>query len=105
MAAFSNERASGELAARAALDGNWTKAMQLNTELVERTMGYVYRDLRDHLRGHGAIASGVSGLGPTLAAIAPVARLADLVRELPADQARKLVVPFTRPSLAGGDRS
>ncbi|MGA7476734.1 MAG: shikimate kinase [Thermoplasmata archaeon] len=103
--AFSNERASGEPAARAAMDGDWTKAMRLNTELVERTMGYSYREIRDHLRQHGAIVSGVSGLGPTLATIAPLARLADLVQELPSDTAQKLVVPFTRTSMSGGDRA
>ncbi|HEY1197980.1 MAG TPA: shikimate kinase [Thermoplasmata archaeon] len=102
VSAFSCERASGDLAARAAMDGDWTKAMRLNTELVERTMGYSYREVREHLRGHGAIASGVSGLGPTLATIAPLGRLRDLVRELPSDKAQKLVVPFTRTSLAGG---
>jgi shikimate kinase len=103
--AFSATRASGEVVARAAMDGDWTKAMRLNTELVERIMGYAYREIRDHLREHGAIVSGVSGLGPTLAAIAPVARLRDLVRELPSDTAQKLIVAFTRGSSADGDRS
>jgi shikimate kinase len=103
--AFAGERAPGELAARAAMDGDWTKAMRLNTEIVERTMGYSYRNLRDHLREHGAIESGVSGLGPTLATIAPIARLNDLVRDLPSDKAQKLVVPFIRTSSAGGDPS
>lgn len=100
---FSQERASGELAARAALDGDWTKAMRINTELVERAMGYSYRELRDHLRERGAIASGVSGFGPTLATIAPTARLADLVHELPKDNAEKRVVPFvgTAPRAGG----
>jgi len=103
--AFFAARASGEVAARAAMDGDWTKAMRLNTELVERTMGYAYREIRDHLEEHGAIVSGVSGLGPTLATIAPTARLPDLIRELPSDSAQKLIVAFTRGSSANGGRS
>ena len=103
--AFSASRPSGEVAARAALDGDWTKAMRLNTEIVERTMGYAYREIRDRLGAHGAIASGVSGLGPTLATIAPTARLPDLLRELPSDGAQKLIVGFTRGSLSNGGRS
>ena len=87
------------------MDGDWTKAMRLNTELVERTMGYAYREIRDHLEEHGAIVSGVSGLGPTLATIAPTARLPDLIRELPSDSAQKLIVAFTRGSSANGGRS
>lgn len=103
--AFSKERASGELAARAAMDGDWVKAMRINTELVERTMGYSYRELREHLRSRGAIASGVSGLGPTLATIAPIDRIPDLVREFPPDRAEKRPVPFVRVPLIGGDPS
>jgi len=101
--AFSNERSAGELAVRAAKAGDWTTAMRINTELVERTMGYAYEDIREQLQSHGAVASGVSGLGPTLAAIAPADRLPDLVRALPSDRASKLVVPFTRKPAIGGE--
>jgi len=101
-AAFAKERASGELAARAALDGDWPRAMQVNTELVERVMGYSYQGLRDRLRKSGAIASGVSGLGPTLAAIAPLTRLPGLLREIPADGAQTMWVPFVRLAREGG---
>ena len=101
IAAFSADRPAGERAARAARTGDWATAMRLNTELVERTMGYSYGAIRDRLRMHGAITSGVSGLGPTLAAIAPTERLADLVRAFPSDAAQKITVPFTRSSAMG----
>lgn len=92
--AFAKERAFGERAARAAMDGDWVNAMRINTELVERAMGYSYRSLRDHLRDHGAIASGVSGFGPALAVIAPSDQLENLARELPKDDAEKRLVRF-----------
>ena len=101
-ASFAKERAAGELAARAAMDGDWPRAMRLNTELVERVMGYSYVGLRDRLRERGAIASGVSGLGPTLAVIAPRGRLPDIVREFPSDSAARRWVPFARSLLEGG---
>jgi len=104
ISAFSADRAAGERAANAARTGDWATAMRLNTELVERTMGYSYGGVRDRLRMHGAIASGVSGLGPTLAAIAPTERLPELVRVFPSDPAQKIALPFTRSSAMGDDR-
>jgi shikimate kinase len=100
---FSQERAAGELAARAAMDGDWVKAMRLNTELVERAMGYSYRDLRDRLKDRGAIASGVSGVGPTLAAIAPTARLPVLIEALPEDNAERRSVAFSHARATLGE--
>lgn len=103
--AFAAERAAGETSALAATHGDWSTAMRLNTQLVERTMGYSYGELRDRLRSRGAIASGVSGLGPALAAIAPTERLDALVQEMPTGGARTLVVPFSHESaLEGGAR-
>jgi shikimate kinase len=99
--AFARERSSGERAARAALDGDWVNAMRVNTELVERAMGYSYRSLRERLRDHGAIASGVSGFGPTLAVIAPSGRLEVLARELPTGDAETRIVQFARASATG----
>ena len=94
--AFSKEHRAGELSVRAALEGDWARAMELNSELVERTMGYSYRDIRHRLLSHGALASGVSGLGPTLATIAPRAQLDELASLLPSDRAEKRLVPFVR---------
>jgi shikimate kinase len=103
LSAFSSERASGERAVRAARAGEWATAMRLNTELVERTMGYSYGEVRDRLFAQGAIAAGVSGLGPTLAAIASTDRLPGLIRVLPSGGAEKRIVPFTRRSAMRGE--
>ncbi|HXY12277.1 MAG TPA: shikimate kinase [Thermoplasmata archaeon] len=100
--AFARERRLGEQVARAAMDGDWARAMQLNTELVERTMGYSYENLRHRLRDHGAIASGVSGLGPTLATIAPGGSVSELLAELPSDPAQTRVVSFLQPGSETG---
>jgi shikimate kinase len=100
---FSRERAAGEQAAHAVLEGDWPRAMRLNTELVERTMGYSYRALRTKLEERGAIASGVSGLGPTLAAIAPTSRLGELVDQLPDDGAERRLVSFIAVPACGGE--
>lgn len=102
VSAFSSERDAGQRSARAALDGDWALAMRINTELVERTMHYGYRALRERLEQRGAIASGVSGLGPTLAVIAPTARLPELAELLPRDRAERRLVPFSRNSSNGG---
>lgn len=104
-AAFASERSEGELAARAATSGEWATAMRLNTQLVERTMGYAYGELRDRLRSEGAIASGVCGLGPALAVIAPRARLNELLGVLPSGSGQKFAVGFTRTSVIGGPES
>jgi shikimate kinase len=101
--AFSREIEAGELAARAAVAGDWARAMALNSEVVERAMGYDYGRLRQRLIEKGAFASGVSGLGPALGTIAPLGRLADLRSELPEDDADRFEVSFLRGDPMGGD--
>jgi len=105
MPLFSKERRFGERSARAAMDGDWARAMEINTALVERAMGYSYQDLRDRLRSLGAIASGVCGLGPALAAIGPTERLPTLLDALPADGSQRLLTRFSRPDSSGGRAS
>ena len=100
---FAVHRKQGELSARAAMDGDWVRAMRLNTELVERAMGYSYEKVRDRLASRGAIASGVCGLGPALAAIGPTERLSDLVAEFPPDDSERRIVAFSRPDPSGGE--
>lgn len=82
-ARFRRERTLARRAVDAALAGEWERAMQANTALVERAMGYRYAPLHAAVRNAGAIASGVSGLGPTFAAVAPERRLTTIVRALP----------------------
>ena len=102
VSAFAREREAGERSGRAALDGDWASAMRINTELVERIMRYPYRALRERFEELGAIASGVSGLGPTLAVIAAATRLPELGELLPRDRAERRVLPFCRTFSNGG---
>ncbi|HTS32343.1 MAG TPA: shikimate kinase [Thermoplasmata archaeon] len=76
----------GSAAAEAALRGEWADAMHRNTSLVERVMGYKYAGLRHLLAGAGAVASGVSGMGPALVALAPRHRAAGVLAAMPPER-------------------
>lgn len=95
---FRQDHALAQRAVDLALDRDWARAMTANSQLVERAMGYRYERLRATLTGAGAVAAGVSGLGPTLAAVAPVGRLPHLLRALPRPGRRRVVrfLPATR---------
>ncbi len=64
----SPEAKAAEAEARA---GRYFEAMELNTLLVERVLGYPWGELRRRLKAAGALASGVSGNGPALAVVIP----------------------------------
>ncbi len=91
----------------AARSRRFAEAIERNGELVESVLGYSYGPLRSQLRKRGAIASGVSGLGPALAV---VARSEDRARIRPAlpRSGRVLDVEFVRrapePSTSRGPR-
>ena len=91
---FAARSAEGRAPADAALAGDFLNAMTRNTELVEKIMGYSYRGLREELRRRGALASGVAGLGPTLAAIVPKERSTEVLHALPAGRGDRLTVSF-----------
>lgn len=62
--------------------GHYAEAMRQNGRLVEPTLELDYAELRERLSQHGALAASVSGLGPTLAVVAPwelLPRLRELV--------------------------
>ncbi|MFZ0829601.1 MAG: shikimate kinase [Thermoplasmata archaeon] len=80
---FRAEAEAGRTAADAARAGRWVEAMTLNTELVERVMGYDYGALRSNLMGHGATMCGVSGMGPALAVLVPRPKIDAVVAFLP----------------------
>ena len=91
---FRSRADEGQGAVDAILSGDPFEAMRRNTELVERAMGYRYRELRERLDAAGAIASGVSGLGPTLAIVAPI-DVAERVQDaLPPTHAFRRTVSF-----------
>ncbi len=98
---FRAEAARSHLAVEAVLRDDWPVAMELNSELVERVMGYAYGPLRDEARRHGAVATGTSGLGPALAVVASRDRLSAALEHLPRDRAVVTTVGLShRPPLA-----
>ncbi len=58
-------------AAAEARAGRYLGAMELNSEVVERALGYPWGELRRRLKEEGAVAAGVSGNGPALAVLVP----------------------------------
>ncbi|MFY9717486.1 MAG: shikimate kinase [Thermoplasmata archaeon] len=84
---------------RAARAGRLWEAMELNSGLVEEAMEYSYRDLRRTMQEAGAVASGVSGLGPVFAAVAPRDRVPGLLVRLRGRAGLVRSVDFS-PSLA-----
>lgn len=90
-------------AADAALDGDWAAAMAANSIVVERAMGYRYEPLREAVLRQGAIASGVSGLGPAFAAVAPAARATRVLRALPAGRGVRRSVRLYRGRQGRGE--
>jgi shikimate kinase len=88
---FQRHAGEGSVAADAALRGDWAEAMRQNSTLVERVMGYDYASLRQQLAAAGAISAGVSGMGPSLVALAPKSRAPEVLAVMPAD---RFVVPL-----------
>jgi shikimate kinase len=94
---FPGESTRTRAPADAARAGRLWEAMELNSDLVETAMGYSYGDVRRRLRGRGALASGTSGLGPALAAVAPRPVLPALLEELSGRPGTCRSVEFARP--------
>ena len=95
--AFRAKAGAARAATEAAQSGRYLVAMDRNTELVEQVMGYSYRPLRHELRRQGALASGVSGMGPTLAAVAPRGNRSKVSRAMPVGLGDILSVEFVPP--------
>jgi shikimate kinase len=99
---FRLEAEAGRRAVDAARAGHWVEAMTLNTELVERVMGYDYQSLRSELLGHGATMCGVTGMGPTLAVLVPPANLDDVASRLPSNRGEIREVALRREDESAG---
>ncbi len=97
---FRRQSGLARTAVDAALAGDWRRAMDVNSALVERAMGYRYERLRASVAAAGALASGVSGLGPTLAAVVPAERLPAVLRALPARTGRRRGLALAAGNLA-----
>ncbi|MFZ1023133.1 MAG: shikimate kinase [Thermoplasmata archaeon] len=94
---FRRQAGAAGAAVENATSGRFAEAMAENTALVEQILGYEYRALRAALLAGGAIACGVSGMGPSLAAIASRATALDLARQLPATGGEHRIVAFVQP--------
>jgi shikimate kinase len=93
---FQRDPVGARRAVDAALDGDWAAAMEANSRLVEQAMGYRYDHLHAAVKEAGATASGVSGLGPTFAAVAPTARIPRVLRALPGSRGTRRSVRLYR---------
>jgi shikimate kinase len=97
--AFERRAAESRAALEHAVGGRWGLACEANSALVEEVMGYDYRALRARLLERGAIACGVSGLGPTLAALVDRQYADEVFAELPPDLGERRLV-----AVAAGER-
>ncbi|MEM0129573.1 MAG: shikimate kinase [Thermoplasmata archaeon] len=79
---FDGGSAPARAAVEAARVGDWAQAIRHNTAAVEEAMGYAYARLHREAAELGAVASGVSGVGPTVAIVAPRERLAPIADRL-----------------------
>ena len=100
---FQKEVETGRAAAEAARGGHWVEAMTLNTELVERVMGYDYRELRSALLRQGATMCGVSGMGPALAAFVPIEKIEAVMSSFPESRGeiRRVKIRPSEPATPG----
>jgi shikimate kinase len=79
--------------------------MRANTELVEAVIGYDYSALRRELARRGAVSSGVSGMGPSIAAIGPTSTLRELVDAMPESPGVRRSVSFSKATPVAGGRA
>lgn len=89
---FARQAAAAAEAESLARRGHYAEAMRHNGRLVEPLLELDYRELRERLGQHGAVSCSVSGLGPSLAVVAPVERLARLRELVPAGLGDRRIV-------------
>lgn len=96
--AFSGRTVEAQAVVDLALSGAWPEAMERNSALVEQVLGYPYAGLRSACRQAGALAAGVSGLGPAFAVLTAPAAAPAIVDRLGGRDGRILQVPVGRPT-------
>jgi shikimate kinase len=94
---FAGGKRAGLEAARLAEAGEYRAAMTVNTRAVEAALGLDYSLLRRRIISRGAEAVGVSGMGPTLAAVVPSARAQEVEAEFPQHRGWTRIVEFRPP--------
>ena len=98
---FRSQRDLAADAEAAARRGDFLAAMRENTQLVERIVGYRYAELRERLVAAGALATGVSGMGPALATITEASVAERVLDVLPVDDGTRRVASFVAPASGG----
>ncbi|HEV2428367.1 MAG TPA: shikimate kinase [Thermoplasmata archaeon] len=93
-----------ESLARSVSEGRYLATMERNSALVEELLGYAYGDLRTDLGRRGALSSGVSGLGPSLAAVVPKGAAGAVARALPPSVGDVIVAGIAAPPRTGSTR-
>lgn len=81
-------------------NGEPLRALELNSSLVEQALGYAYGPLRRQLASAGALASGVSGLGPAIVSIVEEDRVRPVSSVLASRGGRVLEAQFTSGTTA-----
>jgi shikimate kinase len=102
-AQFAARATEGEVAVASARRGDWAEAMDRNSAAVELALGLEGEPRRRSAQKGGAIASGLSGMGPAFAAILPRGRLAAFLGAFPIMDERRRIVEFSRAG-PGGSR-
>ncbi|MCI4336514.1 MAG: shikimate kinase [Thermoplasmata archaeon] len=92
---FRAEASAASEAEAASVRGDPLAAMESNSALVERLMGYDFVTLRARLLEAGAIGCGVAGMGPAFAVLTSAERLAPVRAELERSTPSVLVTDFT----------
>lgn len=100
---FRREEGRSRRAADAVLHGDLAQAMERNSEIVEEVMGYPYAQLRASTRARGAVAQGVSGMGPAFAALAPSGVIDEVLSALPPRGGDRMTTPLSPGILNLGD--
>jgi shikimate kinase len=96
-AQFRALRVHGFEAVRAAESQRYFEAMAINTRIVEQALGLNFAHLHRVLSTHGALASGISGMGPALAAIGPADRIDEVAAVFPQHRGSTRVTRFRPP--------
>ncbi len=102
VARFAGLRSSAQPVERMVLEGHLAPALDANGLLVESAMGYDFTEIRAAMGRAGAIAAGVSGMGPALVAVGPPDRLPSIGAVLPAEGRQFSVGRLGRGPMGGG---
>lgn len=93
---FGGLEAEGTRAIADAVAGKYPSAMDRNSRAVEPRLGLDHRALRAELRRRGALGASVSGMGPSLAVLAPAGVSHEIAEAFPDDLGEARIVTSRR---------